>query len=63
MNEKTVRLIAVGVMLAIGAAYMFYLVKSWEQLQMDRLTRDQKINELLDAVRASRPAPVQSEGC
>lgn len=61
LNDKTVRVIAVMVMLSIGAAYMFYLLKSWEQMQVDRITRDRKIDELIDAVRPK--PPVVSEGC
>lgn len=48
MNPKIVQSVAIGVMLAIGAAYMFYLLKSWEQMQHDRQERDEKINALLD---------------
>lgn len=59
MNPKIVQAVAIGVMLAIGAAYMFYLMKSWEQFQVDRITRDEKINELLDKFPKPRPATAE----
>lgn len=62
MNPKAFQLVAISVMVIVGAAYMVFLVKSWEQMQIDRMTRDEKINELLDAVKG-RKAPVVSEGC
>lgn len=50
MNPRIVQLTAFVVILMIGAAYMIFLYASWNQFQNDRMTRDSKIDELLERI-------------
>jgi len=48
LNPKVLSIIAVFVMLAIFAAYMIFLVYTWQQLQNDRGAAIAKVDKLLD---------------
>lgn len=59
MTPQLVQITAFVVILVIGAAYLVFLYASWNGFQQDRLTRDSKIDELLE--RIPRPKAARTE--
>jgi hypothetical protein len=57
INHKEFTLILLVMMGIITCAYLVFLYGSWEQFQQDRLTRDNKINELLDRLPKRKDVP------
>lgn len=56
---KMYPVVAVTVMLAIGVAYMIFLVSTWSQLQHDRTARYARIDEILDTVKLNTDKPAE----
>lgn len=56
MNPHVVQLTAFVVILVIGAAYLVFLYASWHEFQQDRITRDTKIDQLLERIPVPKPA-------
>lgn len=46
-SAKYVPWLILGLMIIMVFAYLLYLAATWNQYQMDRLSREEKINELL----------------
>ena len=56
-QDLNTQLIAVIIMVAIGAAYLIFLSVTWQQLQLDRSRAMSKIDAMLDRM----PKPVVQE--
>lgn len=57
-GAKTSLVILTGCMVLATVAYLIFLAGTWQQFQQDRVSRDTKIDELLDRLPPKKKEPV-----
>lgn len=57
MNPKYIQLACFVVVIAMGAAYLLYLVACWNQMQKDRSVRDTRLDQVLDLLSKRKADP------